>query len=203
MFRNVQAPPPPPPPPPTQKSKGKVKASTVIPVVIIIGCIIGAAYFSGFFGDFSHSGILSPTRDIEGTWKTAIPTEFTIATDYDDFVNLKDVGTENRTMTWKITGTGDPNMVIVDITFSVTSRDLQSGSGYTPDVSPMQLTGIVNGTQLTLIKEDSSGPIDQVGTVGAFTFTSTQMEGTWHDHWEGVWEQNVYTATNGLKLMKQ
>jgi hypothetical protein len=203
MFRNVQAPPPPPPPPPTQKSKGKVKASTVIPVVIIIGCIIGAAYFSGFFGDFSHSGILSPTRDIEGTWKTAIPTEFTIATDYDDSVNLKDVGTENRTMTWKITGTGDPNMVIVDITFSVTSRDLQSGSGYTPDVSPMQFTGIVNGTQLTLIKEDSIGPIDQVGTVGAFTFTTSQMQGTWHDHWEGVWEQNVYTATNGLKLMKQ
>ena len=201
MLRNVQAPPPP-PPPPTQKPKGKVKASTIVPVVIIIGCLVGAAYFSGFFGDFGHGSILSPTRDIEGTWKTAIPVEFTIATDYDDFVNLKDVGAENRTMTWVITGTDDPNVVNIDITFSVTSRSIASGSGYTPDVSPMQLTGIVNGTQLTLTK-DSSGPISQVGSVGVFTFTSTQMQGTWHDHWEGVWNQNVYTATNGLKLMKQ
>jgi hypothetical protein len=29
------------------------------------------------------------------------------------------------------------------------------------------------------------------------------MEGTWHDHWTGAYEQNAYTATNGLKLMKQ
>jgi hypothetical protein len=29
------------------------------------------------------------------------------------------------------------------------------------------------------------------------------MEGTWHDHWEGAYEQNVYTQINGLKLMKQ
>lgn len=202
MFRNVQAPPPP-PPPPAARPKSKLKASAVIPAVILIGCVIGAAYFSGFFGEFGNGGgILSPTRDIEGTWKTAIPAEFTIATDADDFVHLKDVGTENRTMTWKITGTSDPNVVNVDITFSVISRNLQSGSGYTPDVSPMQLTGIINGTQLTLTK-DSSGPIEQVGTVGVFTFTSTQMQGTWHDHWDGVWEQNVYTATNGLKLMKQ
>ena len=24
-----------------------------------------------------------------------------------------------------------------------------------------------------------------------------------HDHWNGVYEQNVYTTTNALKLMKQ
>lgn len=201
MFRNVQAPPPP-PPSPANKPKGKIKASTIIPVVIIIGCLIGVFYFSGFFGDSSNSGVLSPTRDIEGTWKTSIPTEFTLATNYDDFVNLKDVGAENRTMTWQITGTDDPNVVNVDVTFTITGQTVQYDSGYTEDVSPMQLTGVVNGTQLTLTKA-SAGGIDQVGTVGVFTFTSTQMQGTWHDHWEGVWEQNVYTATNGLKLMKQ
>ena len=66
----------------------------------------------------------------------------------------------------------------------------------------MDLTGTINGTQLTLTRADQ-GPIEQIGSVGVFTFTTTQMEGTWHDHWEGVYEQNVYTATNGLKLMKQ
>jgi hypothetical protein len=34
---------------------------------------------------------------------------------------------------------------------------------------------------ITLTKEDV-GPIKQIGSVGVFTFTSTQMEGTWHDH---------------------
>ena len=202
MFRNLQAPPPPPPPPPAAKPKAKIKASTVIPVVIIIGCLVGAMYFSGFFGDFSNSGTLTPTRNIVGTWETPIATEFTLATDYDDFENLKDVGTEDRTMTWTITATSDETIVNVNVEFTISNKQITSGSGYIEDTSPMQLTGIINGTQLTLTKEDV-GPIKQVGTVGVFTFTTTQMEGTWHDHWEGVWQQNAYTATNGLKLLKQ
>jgi hypothetical protein len=55
----------------------------------------------------------------------------------------------------------------------------------------MQLRGIINGTQLTLIR-GNAGPIEQVWSVGVFIFTSTQMEGTWHDRWTGVYEQNVY-----------
>jgi hypothetical protein len=74
---------------------------------------------------------------------------------------------------------------------------------YTPDVSPMFLTGTISGTQLTLTQDADQGNIDQIGSVGVFTFTTTQMEGTWHDHWEGGYEQNVYTQTNALKLLKQ
>lgn len=210
MFRNMQSPPP---PPPMASKKGHVKAGTIVPVIIIVGCLVGALYFSGAFDSFTNpsgsksgtdnnGGVLSPTRSILGTWKTSFPTEFTIATDYEDFVTLKDVGTENRTMTWTITATNNENVVNVDVTFVTTSISVETGSGYVPDVSPMQLTGIINGTQLTLTK-DSAGGIDQVGTVGVFTFTSDLMQGTWHDQWEGVWSQNVYTATNGLKLMKQ
>jgi hypothetical protein len=66
----------------------------------------------------------------------------------------------------------------------------------------MQLTGIINGTQLTLTRADSCS-IKQVDSVGEFTFTSNTMQGTWHDHWSGVYEQNVYTPTNDLKLNKQ
>lgn len=212
MFRNLQAPPPP-PPPPLIKPKSKIKASAIIPAVIIVVCLVGALYFSGAFDSFTalstnngnsgnNSGVLSPTRSIIGTWQTSFPTEFTVATDYEDFSTLKDVGTQNRTMTWTITGTSDESVVNVEVEFAVTSQSIATGSGYVPDVSPMSYTGIINGTQLTLTK-DSAGGIDQIGTVGVFTFTTDLMQGTWHDHWEGVWGQNVYTPTNGLKLLKQ
>ena len=205
MFTRF-AQPPPPPPPPDYKPKAKIKVTTVIPVVIIIGCVVGAFYFSGFFDGFlpqdGTPGVLTPTRNLVGTWKTPLPVEFTIATDYEDFTTLKDMGTENRTMTWTISATDDENVVFVNVEFAVSNRQLPAGSGYVPDVSPMQLTGIINGTQLTLTKGDQ-GPIEQIGSVGVFTFTTSQMQGTWHDRWEGVWEQNVYTATNSLKLMKQ
>lgn len=196
MLNDLQIPPPPP--------KGKVKASQVIPVIILVVSIVGALYFSGFFDDTfpSTPSTLTPTRDIVGTWKTTFQTTFNIATDFQNFGQLEDVGSEERTMTWTITATDKENIVIVNVEFSYSNRQLIAGSGYTPDVSTMQLTGIINATQLTLTKGDS-GPIKQVGSVGVFTFTSTQMEGTWHDHWTGVYEQNVYTSTNGLKLTKQ
>ncbi len=203
MYRFAQVP----PPPPSLKMKNKAKASQVIPVVILIVSIVGALYFTGFFNDFTDSslsdvGKLTPARNIEGTWKTTLSTQFSIATDYENFGQLADAGSEDRTMTWIITGTSDEHIVIVDVQFTYSNRQLVQGSGYTPDVSPMQLTGTINGTQLTLTK-GSVGPIEQIGSVGVFTFTSSQMEGTWHDHWNGVYEQNVYTTTNALKLMKQ
>ncbi len=183
--------------------KKSLKSSQAIPAVILIVCVVGALYFSGFFSDMGISipNFLSPTRDIEGTWKTAIPTQFTIATDANSW-SIEDVGTENRTVTFKITGTSQENIVNVEVTYSYSNRQLISGSGYIPDVSPMTYKGTVNGTQLTITQSDQ-GPIHQIGTVGVFTFTTHQMEGTWHDHWEGVYEQNVYTQTNTLKLIKQ
>ncbi len=86
-------------------------------------------------------------------------------------------------MVWTITGTINQHIVMVDVQFTYSNRQLVQGSGYTPDVSPMQLTGTINGTQLTLTK-GNVGPIEQIGTVGVFTFTSNQMEGTWHDQLE-------------------
>ena len=65
-----------------------------------------------------------------------------IATDYDNFGQLTDVGSEDRTMTWTITSTDKENIVFVYIEFSYSNRQLTAGSAYTPDVSPMQLTGI-------------------------------------------------------------
>lgn len=136
---------------------------------------------------------LTPARDLVGTWKTAFVTKFNIQ------IYGQDVGYENRTMTWVITKTNNESVVNVEVTFTGLNRELTSDAGYTPDVSPMYLTGTVSGTRLTLTSDASyySEP------VGEFTYTTDNIMGTWHDHWEQLYEQNVYTATNGLALNRE
>ena len=99
-------------------------------------------------------------------------------------------------MTWTITATGDENVVNVEVYFAVSNRQLVSGSGYKPDVSPMFLTGKISGTRLALKTGDNS-------TIGEFNFTTDIITGTWTDHWSMVYEQEVYTATNSLILVRQ
>ncbi len=136
---------------------------------------------------------LSAARDLEGTWKTSFATKFNIQIDGED------VGYENRAMTWVITKTSQENVFNVKVTFTSAGRELVAGSGYTPDVSPMFLIGTVSGTRLTL----ESASKFYVEPVGEFNFTTDIITGTWHDHWEIVYNQNVYTATNGLTLARQ
>ena len=193
--------------PNSQSAKRKVKIGQITPVVILAVSVVGALYFKGFFNSSisvttpTPASVLTPTRDIAGTWQTTFSTKFNIATDSSSN-QFSDVGSENRTMTWMITATSQENIVNVKVEFIYSNRQLMPDSGYTPDVSPVFLTGTINATQLTLTTPDS-GPIKQIGSVGAFTFTAGTMVGTWHDHWSGVYEQNVYTPTDGLKLAKQ
>jgi hypothetical protein len=98
-------------------------------------------------------------------------------------------------MTWIITATNDENTVNVEVYFSVSNRQLVSDSGYTPDVSPMFLTGTISGTRLTLKTGDR--------TICECNFTTDIITGTWSDYWSMVYEQEVYTATNSLTLTRQ
>ena len=132
---------------------------------------------------------------MEGTWKTTFPTKFYIKTDFETFGELKDVGSENRTMTWTITSTSDENVVDVEVQFTPSSRQLVADSGYTPDVSPMFLKGTISGSRLTLQSGDR--------TIGQLSFTTDIITGTWDDHWSMAYEQEVYTATNGLILARR
>jgi hypothetical protein len=136
---------------------------------------------------------LTPMRDLTGTWKTSFTTKFNIQ------IDGSDVGYENRTMTWIITPTNEDSEVNVEVTFTGTGRQLVADSGYTPDVSPMFLLGTISGTRLTLSADQDfyNAP------VGEFTFTNDVITGTWHDHWTMLYEQNVYTATDGLVLARQ
>lgn len=138
---------------------------------------------------------LSPARDLEGTWKTSFATTFYIKTDFSS-ATLEDVGTQDRMMTWVITNTADENVVNIEVSFTTSNTQLVSGSGYVPDVSPMFLTGTISGTRLTLTSNSD-------GTVGTFNFTTDILTGTWNDNWTIAYSQQVYTATNGLVLMRQ
>ena len=183
------------------------KLQTVAVVIIAFTITLAVFYYAGLFDEFQvpsqntsedtvpNSTSLTPARNLEGTWKTAFPVKFYIKTDFETFGELKDVGSESRTMTWIIIGTSEENVVGVEVSFTVSNRQLVSGSGYTPDVSPMFLTGTISGTRLTLTTGGR--------TVGEFSFTTDVITGTWSDHWSMVYEQEVYTATNSLTLTRQ
>jgi hypothetical protein len=167
--------------------------------IIVIACTITIAIFysMGIFDEFqdTDSTHLTPARKLEGTWKTTFPVKFYIKTDYQTFDQLEDVGSENRTMTWTITATSDENIVNVEVRFTVSDRQLVPDSGYTPDVSPMFLEGVISGTRLTLKTGDR--------TICECNFTTDIITATWNDHWNMVYEQQVYTATNNLILTRQ
>jgi hypothetical protein len=166
--------------------------------VLTITITIAAFYYMSVFDEFQAANPppLTPARNLEGTWKTTFPVKFYIKTDFETFGELKDVGSENRTVTWIITGTSDENEVNVEVRFTVSNRQLASDSGYVPDVSPNFLTGTISGTRLTLTEGGSR-------TVGEFSFTTDIITGTWDDQWSMVYEQEVYTTTNSLILTRQ
>jgi hypothetical protein len=176
------------------------KLQTAVIIVIAFTVTIAAFYYLGVFDEFqdvdstSDSASLTPARNLEGTWKTTFPVKFYIKTDFETFGELQDVGSENRTMTWTITATNDENIVNVEVYFTVSDRQLASDSGYTPDVSPMFLEGVISGTRLTLKTGDR--------TICECNFTTDIITGTWSDHWSMVYEQEVYTATNSLILTR-
>ena len=185
-----------------QTSKMQIAAVVLIAFTVTIGLFYYFYYF-GVFDEFQaqNPATLTPARNLEGTWKTTFLVRFYIKTDFETFGELKDVGSENRTMTWIITGTSDENVVDVEVSFTVSNRQLVSGSGYTPDVSPMFFTGTISGTRLTLTT--GGGQFSESRTVGEFSFTTDIVTGTWSDRWSMAYEQEVYTQTNSLKLVRQ
>ena len=189
--------------PQSNQSPKKASRLQILAIVIITFTVtIALFYYMGMFDEFQavnpnpNPTTLTPARKLEGTWKTPFPVKFYIKTDFETFGELTDVGSENRSMTWKITGTGNENVVDVEVQFTVSNRQLVTGSGYTPDVSPIFLRGTINGDRLTLSTSDGR-------TVGEFSFTTHIITGTWSDSWSMVYEQEVYTTTNSLILTKQ
>ena len=189
----------------TQKQVPKKMSKVQIAAIVVLSFTVTMAilYSMGVFDEFQaiNPTPLTPARNLEGTWKTTFPVKFYIKTDFGTFGELQDVGSENRTMTWIITGTGNENVVNVEVRFAVSNRQLDSGSGYTPDVSPNFYTGTISGTRLTLTTGGST--FEESHSVGEFSFTTDIITGTWSDQWSMVYEQEVYTQTNTLILTRQ
>ncbi len=190
-------------------------APTAIHLIKIVAVVLMAFtvtmvifYYIGFFDEFqtpstqqngneltTTPSTLTPARNLAGTWKTTFNVRFYIRTDFETIGELKDVGSEDRSMTWIITATGNENVIDVEVQFTSSNTQLVTGSGYTPDVSPMFLTGTISSSRLTLADGDR--------IIGEFSFTTDILTGTWNDQWSMAYEQQVYTSTNGLVLMKQ
>lgn len=142
--------------------------------------------------------VLSPARDISGTWVTPIKVTFHIKTDFCTPA-LADVATQQRLVTWEITKLTDTTVYIQQTftgsNFTVTNPACGGSSGYTPDVSPNFYTGVINSTTLSIYSGKN--------LVGSFTFTTTQMEGNWDDSWCIAFCQEVYTVNKEFKIIKQ
>ncbi len=145
--------------------------------------------------------LLTPGPFLAGSWRTAFATTFNVQTDFRNPPTMTYEGSQQRTMTWTITRTFNVNIVDVEVSFSVVSSSINGGSGYTPDVSPMGFEGRISGTRLTLVDLPSfAQPEERI--VGEFSFTSSSIMGTWNDTWEMAYRQSVYTAVNGLILVR-
>jgi hypothetical protein len=184
-----------------KSTKKTSKAQTVAVAVLAFTVAMTALYYTGVFDDFQamSSTQLTPARNLEGTWRTTFPAKFYIKTDFENFGELKEVGSENRTMTWMITKTSDENVVDVEVRFTVSGRLVVADSGYTPDVSPAFLKGTISGTRLTLTTGGSH--LSDSRTIGEFSFTTDTIQGSWNDQWSMVYEQEVFT--NNLILNRQ
>jgi len=75
----------------------------------------------------------------------------------------------------------------------ITSCD--GGSGVTPEVSPMFLSGTISSTRLTLYSSQTQ--------VGTFNFTTDIMTGTFDYTWSAVYNQEEYTDTNAIVLTRK
>ena len=110
--------------------------------------------------------------------------------------SFESAGYQTWNVILKITSTSDdPNAVDVEMDFWSETSNILPGSLWIPEVSPKYLSGAINGTQLQL-RQGST-------VVGVFSFTTSNMMGTWDCTFTGAYGLRAYTETNAIKLYKQ
>jgi len=167
--------------------------------------------FSG--GSGGNDTLLSPgptLENITGTWKTAFPVKFNIATE-ECGDELQLAATEDWEITFVITAGADENHVNIEMSFTTSNFQVVNGcpgAGVIPEVSPLSLTGTISSVNLALktkgfteIGTTGQGQPTEAGNfhfttdilTGTFDYTSTSFGGS----------QREYTKTNGLILKRQ
>ncbi len=153
-------------------------------LLLLIIAVIAMAVGSGGGGEGGGG--------LAGTWVGTA--DFNIATDANTFDGtLEYFGYETRAVTWTITA--QSGGYEIEYTYDLVSRNLQDGSMYVPDVTPIYLSGTLSGSTLTV---ETDGRV-----VGTFTLNGNTVTGTWDDDWTMLYRQRVYTDTDGLTLTKQ
>ncbi len=150
--------------------------------------------------DKDDTPLLTPARDIVGTWRTAFPVKHYYETDWCDHSTMQLMLTNKRLVTWVITeDSSDPDGNTVNITANWEDSDLEyiqlciDQTGITPDVQPMFLKGTINGAYLTVKKGDD--------VFGEFSFTTSNMEGNWSAYTCPFLNcQRIYTVNREFKL---
>lgn len=128
---------------------------------------------------------------LDGTWSTTQPVVFHIRSDLNNG-SLEDIGYEVRNMTFVITGTSNPDVVNVDVYYTIISSQ---GVWFSLDATRDYCEGQRNGTVFWLVQGDVKA---------VFTIDDNTMTGTWDDLTHGeFYSQETYTMTNALELRKQ
>ena len=169
---------------------GALIYGTLAAAIIVTMIVLTFVVFSPAHDTSGHNN--GTTGPLEGTW-SASETTFFVRTNWSSD-NLTDIGQENRTMTLVITGTEDPGMVQVEMSYSIISSNISSGTVYVTETTPDHFQAAVNGTTLVL---------DQNGLRAVLSFDGFSMTGTW-DHtvtFPSLTEE-FHTADNGLSFIK-
>lgn len=146
--------------------------------------------------------LLTPAREIVGTWKMAFPVTFYYETTRCDFVTMQLMATEKRLVTWVISeDSSEPDGNHVRITMTYDDSDFTilqlclGSTGIIPEVRPIFLTGVISGAYLTVYSGQE--------VYGDFSFTTSNMEGNWDADVCSIWCQHIYTVNREFKLNKQ
>jgi len=134
------------------------------------------------------------TDPLVGTWDTSDLTTFLVKNNWPSG-QMTDIGQENRTMTLVITGTQDPSMVQVEMSYLIISSNISSGAMYGKETDPDHFQGWVSGSTLTLFQD---------GLNAVFTFGSGSMRGTWdHTFTFPNFTEEINTGDNAISLIRR
>jgi hypothetical protein len=171
-----------------------------VSVVAVVGVVIALGSFNSQSNPGQGGQPLGSAADLVGTWRTPFATTYYYATDSRTFDpdDLEDIASEDRIVTWVITAGADANTVNIVQSYTSSNRQTLIADGlYTPEINAdRDLTGYISSSSLTVKSGNTN--------VGYFTFTSSNITGTWNDDsYSALYTENIRTAVNGLTLTKQ
>lgn len=170
------------------------------PLRLVLAAPIVAALLS--CDALAPKNALTPARELEGTWTTALPVTFSYQTDF-CAGGKQTVAQALWNVTWEVTAVeGFENVLDIEMRFSrgsstpVSSGCGNSANGWVPLVSPTFLEATVSSSAITAYDQGS-------GISAAGSYTTDLMSVTWIHYECLIYCFGEYTASQALKLVRQ